>query len=117
MSDIHLLTIIILRLEEARFTRQAEIRLISQHIRRFEEIRTQRANQVRQRLIRATTYRENQSNAVNGLAPVIPPQEQRVQEDNTLSEEDIPELEPVEDVEDVSAPAGEEREYLDIQQA
>ena len=71
MSDLHLLSLIIFRLEEARFTREAEIRLISQHLHRFAEIRDQRAHQVRQSLIRRNTYAENQRQPDSDNAPIF----------------------------------------------
>ena len=98
MSDLHLLSLIILRLEKARFTRQAEVRLINQHIQRFEEVRDQRAQQVRQRLLRTTTYNRTQAD-LNGNAPIFQQEdfsdsssENSEATSETRSNSDIPEL-------------------------
>ena len=56
MSDISLINLIIQRLEEERYTRQAEIRIISQHIQRLQQVRSTIAPQVRQRFSRTSTY-------------------------------------------------------------
>jgi|Transcript_8374 hypothetical protein len=119
MSDLHLLSLIILRLEEARFTREAEVRLIAQHIQRFEELRDQRALQVRQRLLRTNTYNETRTQAdLNDNAPIFFPQDDSDSLSETSNNETIPELERAEIHEPAAEQAFiEERGYLDVEQA
>mmetsp|Transcript_16585 Transcript_16585/g.23635 ORF Transcript_16585/g.23635 Transcript_16585/m.23635 type:complete len:151 (+) Transcript_16585:7946-8398(+) len=55
-SDLHLINLIIQRLEEERYTRQTKIRVITQHIRRLQEVRRHIVYPVRQRDPRTSTY-------------------------------------------------------------
>ena len=121
MSYLHLLSLIIFRLEEARFTREAEIRLISQHLHRIEEIREQRAHEVRQSLLRRATYAENQRLPDSGNAPIFQQEDQSdsISEtsetaNETASLSSLPELETHAEVLSEQQEFIEERGFLDV---
>ena len=127
-TGLHLLAVIILRLEEARLTRQAELRLINQHIERLEELRDQRIRHVRQRIVRDTTSLTNQEqldiHAPDFLSQDIHTPDFLSQENNTPDEDDddsdiLPELERVDPIELATREQAwiEERGIIDAEEA
>lgn len=128
MSDISLINLIIQRLEEERYTRQAEIRIISQHIQRLQQVRSTIAPQVRQRFSRTSTYSRYQEpnergghqgreerNAPNFSNNQENNQGQHNQEQANASDEDaITDLEPTDiNIEQAEQEFIEARGYLD----
>jgi hypothetical protein len=128
MSDISVINLIIQRLEEERYTRQAEIRIISQHIQRLQQVRGTIASQVHQRFSRTSAYNRYQEPNKQGrnqgreehYAPNFSNnqednQDQRNQEQANASDEDaIPDLEPVDiNIKQAEQEFIEARGYLD----
>ena len=119
MSDISLINLIIQRLEEERYTRQAEIRIISQHIQRLQQVRTTIAPQVRQRFSRTSTYSRyqepNERGGHQGREERNAPNQENNQEQTNASDEDaIPDLELADiNIEQAEQDFIEARGYLD----
>ena len=95
MSDIELITIIIARLEERRYTAESEIRLLNQRIQRLRTSRILIAAQVRQRETRRNTYNTYQDRnieiAEDQQATTFFNQDNPDTE-NTTDEQEFPEL-------------------------
>jgi len=119
MSDISLINLIIQRLEEERYTRQAEIRIISQHIQRLQQVRTTIAPQVRQRFSRTSTYSRyqepNERGGHQGREERNATNQENNQEQTNASDEDaIPDLELADiNIEQAEQDFIEARGYLD----
>jgi len=118
-TGLQLLAIIILRLEKARLTRQAELRTLNETIARFEELRDQRIRHVRQqRPVRENTYPRNQAHEEDSdHAPNFFITENDEPED--IDDDVLPELERVDPTELIAREQAwvEERGHLNVEEA
>jgi len=117
-TGLQLLAIIILRLEKARLTRQAELRTLNETIARFEELRDQRIRHVRQRNpVRENTYPRNQEHEEDSeITPNFFVTENNEPED--IEDDVLPELERVDPTELAAREQAwiEERGHLNVEE-